>query len=747
MELLPTELQSFGERDFNKIAFTSQAIKSGQINENLSILSSSLNSLDKELNSQVSLHHEELLQQVNNVKDLESMLNTIQSGVDKLHSNVSKISKEIKGPTAIISEKTKQLGRIQETSDLLRKINRFLLLAGKLKGHLQGGNRELSKAAQCLHELEMLRKESTLSLGGIQIVDSEVRWILKANEDVTNISSRMLIQGLETQNQMEVSSALQVFYNLGMLRSKVDASMAMIGDRLSKAISNTFSPLNNEENRSHVWTRIEKLMDTLHVCCIQIWHLQRVLSKTKSTNHSFLIDELVKQNQPSIVQIFWRDFTLKLTQRFQSSLSSGSFIENTFSTEFPKLNRFFHDFLKRLQNHYEMKQSKTNLSLEDQNLFLNSLQQYRQSFQKKSFSRMTEFYNKVFIGHNTLPTMEDNIKLLDCICEEIENAQSSTEELGIIIAKLASEIIHHFATKIESLIATTEAVFNPELCSPYHSRNIKLFNLACHFHFTLTSIFPSSSYVRDHLSQSLAHLEQSAFSIINPLFSKLTNHLEQSILAIHKEDFDDSSVSKQVQTCSPYIKNIQTQIYNVYTHYISKLTNGVWLKQKLNQLGQRLLKYFLRHATLIRPLGESGKLKLTADMAQFELAVATIQPLNTLGSAYQELRALRSFVFKELDQIPNCSEKDILPPSSVFHHLFSRAPSSLLLPHQLHKWNIAQYSDWMDQHTENQIWNLLKECLDSYASQVNAKGEKQFTPIYPIILDLAPNLLKQKPVE
>lgn len=48
---------------------------------------------------------------------------------------------------------------------------------------------------------------------GWKVVDSEVRWIMKANEDVSNNASRMLMQGMETQNQMEVTLAVQVFFS------------------------------------------------------------------------------------------------------------------------------------------------------------------------------------------------------------------------------------------------------------------------------------------------------------------------------------------------------------------------------------------------------------------------------------------------------------------------------------------------------------------------------------------------------
>ncbi len=48
------------------------------------------------------------------------------------------------------------------------------------------------------------------------------------------------------------------------------------------------------------------------------------------------------------------------------------------------------------------------------------------------------------------------------------------------------------------------------------------------------------------------------------------------------------------------------------------------------------------HVCLLRPLEEAGKMKVTTDMAQIELALAPFcQRLADLGPPYRRLRALR----------------------------------------------------------------------------------------------------------
>ena len=61
----------------------------------------------------------------------------------------------------------------------------------------------------------------------------------------------------------------------------------------------------------------------------------------------------------------------------------------------------------------------------------------------------------------------------------------------------------------------------------------------------------------------------------------------------------------------------------------------------------RGLEYFIRHASLVRPLSEHGKLKLTKDMAQVELDLDQflmrfgMRLESEGGDVYRSLRAFR----------------------------------------------------------------------------------------------------------
>ena len=78
----------------------------------------------------------------------------------------------------------------------------------------------------------------------------------------------------------------------------------------------------------------------------------------------------------------------------------------------------------------------------------------------------------------------------------------------------------------------------------------------------------------------------------------------------------------------------------------------------IKKLAAMVVRAFSRHLTLVRPLGEGGKLRIAADMAHFELALEPLLhaatkgtgklELSDLGAAYAELRSLRQLLFVEV---------------------------------------------------------------------------------------------------
>ena len=56
----------------------------------------------------------------------------------------------------------------------------------------------------------------------------------------------------------------------------------------------------------------------------------------------------------------------------------------------------------------------------------------------------------------------------------------------------------------------------------------------------------------------------------------------------------------------------------------------------------QIVDVYVRHVTMLRPLGEGGKMQVVTDMAEMEMALAPFcHRLSDLGAPYRRLRAMR----------------------------------------------------------------------------------------------------------
>lgn len=186
----------------------------------------------------------------------------------------------------------------------------------------------------------------------------------------------------------------------------------------------------------------------------------------------------------------------------------------------------------------------------------------------------------------------------------------------------------------------------------------------------------------------------------------------------------------------------------------------------------RVLRTYVSHAALVRPLNNRGKAKLSHDMATLETALSSIYPkVSELGAPYHELRAFRELCFFGDEQNPVTvagllKEQRLtahLRPSTLLDALFSRAPLEMSSPHVLQRCSertlveelLALYygdtqppsqQQWQQQHdprlgAETAHWEVVQVCLDAYAQRMSA-AQAEPAYLYDVMLNLGPALLK-----
>ncbi|KAM0041638.1 putative oligomeric Golgi complex subunit 5 protein [Helianthus debilis subsp. tardiflorus] len=176
---------------------------------------------------------------------------------------------------------------------------------------------DLSKAAQLHSEILRLCNENDLS--GIGAIDEELNLVFEAGMRLRSEGMKALERGLEGFNQAEVGAGLQVFYNLGELRSMVDDFINKYKSQGVKSVSfaldmkaisgggggfggpggiqRSGTPQNGSGGKAKeaLWQRMGSCMDQLHSVVVAIWHLQRVLSKKRDPfTHVLLLDEVMQ---------------------------------------------------------------------------------------------------------------------------------------------------------------------------------------------------------------------------------------------------------------------------------------------------------------------------------------------------------------------------------------------------------------------------------------------------------------------
>ncbi|XP_032498551.1 conserved oligomeric Golgi complex subunit 5 isoform X1 [Phocoena sinus] len=740
-ELLQDECYSdFLNEDFDVKTYTSRSIHQAVIAEQLAKLAQGISQLDKELHLQVVARHEDLLAQATGIESLEGVLQMMQTRIGALQGAVDRMKAKIVEPYNKIVARTAQLARLQVACDLLRRIIRILYLSKRLQGQLQGGSREITKAAQSLSELDYLSQG--IDLAGIEVIENDLLFVARARLEVENQAKRLLEQGVETQNPTQVGTALQVFHNLGTLKdtitSVVDGYCAAIEENIHSALdikvltqpsqsavrgapgrSTMPAPGNSAAFRASLWTNMEKLVDHIFTVCGQVQHLQKILAKKRDpVSHICFIEEIVKDGHAEILYTFWNSVTQALSSQFQTATNSSMFLKQAFEGEYPKLLRLYNDLWKRLQQYSRSIQGNFNSS--------GTADLYA------DLQHMEDDTQDIFI-----PKKPDYDEL---------NVAAVDADLTLAVSKNVAKTIKLYGVKSEQLLSTqgdASQVIGP--LTEGQRRNVAVVNSLYKLHQSVTKVVSSQSSfplaAEQTIISALKVVHVLMGNAVQPLLTSVGDAIEAIIITMHQEDFSGSlpSSGKPDVPCSLYMKELQGFIARVMSDYFKHFECLDFVFDNTEAIAQRAIELFIRNASLIRPLGEGGKMRLAADFAQMELAVGPFcRRVSDLGKSYRMLRSFRPLLFQTSEHVASSPALgDIIPFSIIIQFLFTRAPPELRSPFQRAEWSHARFSQWLDDHpSEKDRLLLVRGALEAYVQSVKSREGKEFAPVYPIMVQL-----------
>ncbi|XP_045618166.1 conserved oligomeric Golgi complex subunit 5 [Procambarus clarkii] len=775
--------------DFDVQSHASQLVQGVIIAEQLNKLTLGINRLEREIESQVGSHYEDLLSQATGVETLEDVLNTMHTRIQTLLAGVERLRVRVVDPYQRVERHTLVLGRLQATCELLRRVIRCLMLSQRLQQQLSSEPRDITKAAISLSELDHLGRD--VDLTGLDVLERDQRLVRQARSDVEKQAVVMMDRGMELQNQTQVGTALQVFHNLGILVTSVEKVLDSLIGRLNKSVSLTLDvnallqmsqdtrksgpgkaimpgPGQSVQFRASLWSNLEKLMDDIYHACVQTSHLHKVLAKKRDpVTHVCFLEEVQRHGKSDLFTRVWRNITRILTVEFAKAAQDSTFIRQYLEVDYPKLIRLYGDLWRRLEGiSMEMRSVNTDVTsaldesvenrdevdkmdkhtqeFDPEQALRGTLVPLEEAYLSRSRSRLLDPVNLMFAAQDAPPAKEEVDALIKTITSEL-NVSAVDKSLSETVAKNVAESLQLFCVKCKQLVVTsadaTQVIGSP---TPAQVLNGEVVNQLL---YVRSQVERTASATLAHLPQPVTNMLLKALpsidmlmsSAVQPLFTSITDAIEDIILTVHSEDFSGGDSKGADSQCSLYMRELQGFITRAAEDYLSIYQPSRIIKEKIHTLACRCLDLFVRHASLLRPIGEGGKLRLAADFAQMEMAISPLcnRP-SELGRAYRVVRSFRPLLFQTVEHIiASPSIGDVIPYSTVLHFLFAKAPSELRSPHQTAGWSVSRYSDWLDEHqNERERLQLVRGALEAYVANVRSRHLTQFASVYPSMLKL-----------
>lgn len=272
------------------------------------------------------------------------------------------------------------------------------------------------------------------------------------------------------------------------------------------------------------------------------------------------------------------------------------------------------------------------------------------------------------------------------------------------------------------------------------------------------------------LVPALAEIEKMVKNLIlTPLSNALNRRVAAAIAKMHHGTYLES-MSEDNDGPSFVQKYLSGLFESIAEQHLAKLPTE-YAGIVASTVASFSIYTFVSNASLIRPLGETARLHITQDLAEFELALEQLvlkggssMALSQIemGKPYAELRAVRQmFYWTGLEDrslgaasvakamLREVWVKDVRP-STVFHFLFSFAPDLLSSPHHSKRMRPENYVstlvmlDGSIDEGEASAWMATMACCDSYQQRESVVGMEGDRRVAAILMMLGPELLRRR---
>ncbi|CAH1982075.1 unnamed protein product [Acanthoscelides obtectus] len=371
------------------------------ITEQVKKLGEAIDQLNRELQKQVLEKHTDLLQQASHATKLEVVLNTMNMHVQSLFANAERLKTQISVPYNELEKHTVVLGRLHLASHILRQVNRLQQLSKRLSCTV-----DPVQKATILQELENLASDPELE--DIDAVTTELRNIRAQQQKIVQMANGSLHQGINHENVTQTTTALQIFINLGMIKSTIDSfvehslyecregwkSAFEVSSASSKTKGGSAVQLSFSQGfRSKTWTELEKVFsEDIYQTCKHVKFLQNTLNNVH-----------VQNVQISFAKKFWIDFGKFLEDDIGKTSPA---VQQMLEEDYPKLLRCYNTLIKKLKYDYFVYDSKVLKKLES-------------SYLSTSLAKMLDPTQSMFSNEGVIPTHDQIDSLIRILTRSV----------------------------------------------------------------------------------------------------------------------------------------------------------------------------------------------------------------------------------------------------------------------------------------------------------------------------------------
>ncbi|KAG5220623.1 Golgi transport complex domain-containing protein [Salix suchowensis] len=435
-----------------------------------------------------------------------------------------------------------------------------------------------------------------------------------------------------------------------------------------------------------LWSRLENMIEEMAGCCDKVYTLEKVLKIKKDTvTHVVFLDETMKPVSREACTRYVQELVSQYTNTDSTVdwMSGSSFLQQTLSIGYPRLLRLFHEF----------------------------------------FAKIAALAG----GTRNPPGVTEGTNVARAVVNELDSARFDP--------LLVRSVAKNAATSLDMMLTRIDPLAN-SISSTNHERS------DCQFP---VSLLDAATKLASEYTDSVYAILKPSIDIIDPMLTSVRREVAAIIARLHRIDLSKSIDSMTgLGGASIYMKDLVEKLAFVKAEILPTINIGEITKPWVVSIVQYVIRTFVLHVSIAKPLGESGKLQLTSDMTELEFALNALMvdrgqnkrggDLETVGEDYRTLRALRRVLIgADYDFIGRCSSSRTTSwpsqstPRDCRAYSITSHPCSVTytLPHSLHGWQEAEYVRWVDEHSDAEAWTLVESGLAHWEKISGSKGKEK----------------------